>query len=262
MAAHPDDESIGLGGLLPYLPHATVVHVTDGAPHRREWWGAPELPSREAYAQARRGELIAALTLAGVGENRLRSLGVADQEASVDLARLAHQMAGVITELHCDVVFTHSYEGGHPDHDATAFAVHAACRMLRRNGDDAPQIIEFAGYHAQPAGGLTRCDFLPVPQVEETTVVLDEAEQDLKRRMLAAFVTQRETLAPFPIDVERFRRAPAYDFTAPPHKGELHYERFDWGCAGAEWRARASEGMRILRIDSGAQDGDCPILTA
>ena len=33
-----------------------------------------------------------------------------------------------------DVVLTHPYEGGHSDHDSTAFAVHLAAGILRRDG--------------------------------------------------------------------------------------------------------------------------------
>lgn len=246
VAAHPDDECIGLGGLLPRLHGVAIVHVTDGAPRQRTWWGAPELSTRTAYARARRAELLRALALAGVDEACVRSLDLPDQEASLDLAGVAARMADVLGELRPEVVLTHPCEGGHPDHDAAAFAVHAARRILRRRGQPAPRVLEFTSYHAHPDGGLEVGAFLPAANVRAVEIVLTEAERDRKRCMLAAFATQRETLARFPVAVERYRAAPAYDFTAPPHAGALHYERHDWGCTGAEWRARAGEALRAL----------------
>jgi len=36
--------------------------------------------------------------------------------------------------------------------------------------------------------------------------------------------------------VERYRWAPQYDFTAPPHEGRLYYENYPWGVKGARFR--------------------------
>jgi hypothetical protein len=55
-------------------------------------------------------------------------------------------------------------------------------------------------------------------------------------------------LSQFTTDVERFRTAPAYDFTVPPHDGRLHYENFDWGVTGHEWRRNARETLRRLEV--------------
>jgi LmbE family N-acetylglucosaminyl deacetylase len=250
VAAHPDDESIGLGGHLSRMRDATIVHVTDGAPRERMWWGAPELTAREDYARVRRAESITALALAGIGETHLRSLGVPDQEASLDLAELTSRMVDALSELRCRVVLTHSYEGGHPDHDATAFAVHAACRILQRRGRTAPSISEFTSYHARPDGRIAIGEFLPATGVDEAKITLSATQRARKRRMLSSFATQRETLAQFQVDVEWVRAAPAYDFTAAPHRGRLHYERFAWGCTGEEWRAEARRALRTLEIDA------------
>ncbi len=67
--------------------------------------------------------------------------------------------------------------------------------------------------------------------------------------MVECFTTQQRTLAPFGFELERFRPAPAYDFTQPPHEGTLFYERYDWGMVGARWRTLAHEALTQLKLD-------------
>jgi hypothetical protein len=55
-------------------------------------------------------------------------------------------------------------------------------------------------------------------------------------------------LAHEPLDVERFRVAPAYDFRRPPHAGRLHYERWGWAISGARFRFLASEALGKLGL--------------
>lgn len=248
VAAHPDDETIGAGGSLPRFGEVILLHVTDGAPRNGRDAAAAGLKSREAYAAARRRERIAAAQLAGIGLDRQVEMGIIDQEASLHLDRLACRLADWLAESGPDLLLTHPYEGGHPDHDAAAFAVHAACRLLERERWPSPAIAEFTSYHAQ-AGIMAVGCFLPADGSPETTRLLSEEERDLKRRMFACYATQRQVLSAFPIDIERFRPAPAYDFTRPPHPGPLHYESFDWGMTGERWRALAGEALRALRLE-------------
>jgi glycosyltransferase involved in cell wall biosynthesis len=102
-----------------------------------------------------------------------------------------------------------------------------------------------AGYHAGE-GRLVTHDFLPGGDVG-LTMELDEAQQALKRRMLACHASQSRTLAQFGVEVERYRSAPRYDFAAPPHPGRLWYEQFDWGMSGARWRTLGERGARPTR---------------
>lgn len=256
VAAHPDDETIGAGGILPELGGVTVLHLTDGAPRDRRWWGSPGFAAREDYARARGEELRAALALAGIVGERARGLGLADQEASAELSRLAREIAATVRDLRPAVVLTHPYEGGHPDHDAAAFAVHAACRMIERGGERAPAIVESPSYHAR-GEGIATGEFLPGdtgPGAGAETVELDEEQRARKARMLACFATQRETLAQFGGgERERFRLAPRYDFTRAPHEGVLNYERFEWGVTGPEWRERARAALAALGL---AEEGE------
>ncbi|MBI4787169.1 MAG: PIG-L family deacetylase [Chloroflexi bacterium] len=249
VAAHPDDETISAGGRLLCLENPTIIHVTDGAPRNMLDAAEHGLATRDDYARARRAELTAALAIAGIGMERRRAIELVDQEASFHLAELAITLAEILREIRPDVVLTHPYEGGHPDHDATAFAVHAARGLLARAGDPVPALLEFASYHDKD-GTMSVFDFLPCDDCEVQTIVLSGKERELKRRMIACFVTQQKTLAQFPIELERFRPAPPYDFTQPPHAGALFYERHDFGMPSAHWRALAREALETLGLSA------------
>jgi len=248
VAAHPDDETIGAAGLLPGMRNPHVVHVTDGAPRKIEDARAAGFETREEYGRARRMELLTALKLAGVGPDRMTTLQVPDQEASLNMASVAMRLSAIFRDLRPAIVLTHPYEGGHPDHDATSFAVHAACERLT----NAPRIYEYTSYHARGAGNggsggpsLEAGCFL-AGEDEGVAVALSEHLRECKRRMFACFTTQAQMLQQFPIDVERFREAPAYDFTEAPHRGTLFYENFSWGVTGDVWRKLAKQAGRAL----------------
>lgn len=246
IVAHPDDEAIGAGVLLAGIPDAIVVHVTDGAPRSNATVRRRGFKTREAYAEARRNEVVQALRLVDISEDRVRCLGFVDGEATLRLVELCHDVIDLLLEHQPEVVLTHPYEGGHTDHDATAFAVHLACGILRREGVAGPTILELTSYH-QRNGKRVRSAFLPRKGVPERALELDPDAQLLKARMFEAFVSQRDCLREFPLTTERFRVAPRYDFTQPPHEGTLDYERFCATICGEEWRARASRALDLLR---------------
>jgi N-acetylglucosamine malate deacetylase 2 len=246
VVAHPDDEAIGAGALMRDLPGVIVTHVTDGAPlhidaARRNGHG-----TREDYLRARREEAVAALALVGIPAPRIRCLGFVDGEAALRLVEISYAVAGLLDELRPEVVLTHPYEGGHTDHDATAFAVHLACGVLRREGVPAPIVLELTSYHGLN-GRRVHADFLPFWPVPLRRVDLPTESQLLKARMFRYFTTQQKVLSAFPLNVERFRIAPRYVFTIPPHDGPLDYERYCTTITGAEWRANAEKALHILR---------------
>jgi LmbE family N-acetylglucosaminyl deacetylase len=242
VVAHPDDETIAVGGILPRFPVEAIIHVTDGAPRNLSGARDAGFERREDYAAARRTELLNSMSEAGVAENRLHSLGVIDQEASFQMGDIARKLGDLLAKLHAATVLTHVYEGGHPDHDSTAWAVHAACARVA----PAARIWEFAGYHARD--GAMEIGLFPAGGDQGEAIVLTEEARERKRRMFECFGTQSQMLRNFPIDAERFRPAPAYDFALAPHSGQLLYEQFDWGMTGIRWRALAAAATAELGL--------------
>ena len=247
-AAHPDDETIGVGGQLPCWPGIQIVYATGGAPRNMADANRCGFSTADKYAAARRAEVIAALGLAGIKPAQVVQLGFVDQECALHLADLTRRVRDLLLSLNPEAIFAPPYEGGHPDHDSVAFAVHAACRTLTRGGHGPPPIFEYALYHSRE-GHFCAGEFLAAPDTQPVRVDLSSGAQALKRRMLGCFVTQRATLAPFSTSTEVFRGAPRYDFGEAPHQGALYYEGFPWGVTGPQWRALAGSALTELGMD-------------
>jgi N-acetylglucosamine malate deacetylase 2 len=234
VAAHPDDETLGLGARFAHLTRLTLIHVTDGAPREMRDAHKAGFESREAYAAARRRELGAALAAADARPVRTLAYDVVDQD-------VVDHLWGLIERLTADLagqaaVVTHPYEGGHPDHDAVAAAVQHACARL---GPAAPVRLEFAGYHLGPSGPATGvfCDG------DGLLCTADDADRARKAAALAAFTSQADVLALFAEGPERLRLAPVYDFSRPPPPGRALYDRYGWALTSERWRARAAEAL-------------------
>lgn len=258
VAAHPDDETISAAIALSRWTKSSnakrqspiyIIHVTDGAPRELSDATRAGYRTRIAYAAARRTELVSAMSLIDLDANRLVRLDHVDLEVSFDMAPFARELAGVLGRIAPQVVVTHPYEGGHPDHDAAAFAVSLACRRLWKASAPPPVVIEMTSYHNR-SGGIETFTFLPKPGCRERAINLSGRERKLKSRMLGCFPTQRPVLEQFPIEVEKFRTAPEYDFSAPPHEGRLYYELLNWEMTGARWRELARAALDELGVEA------------
>jgi LmbE family N-acetylglucosaminyl deacetylase len=234
IVAHPDDEVIAAGGQLHRWPNVSFVHVTNGSPPTLDDARKAGCPTREEYAELRRCEFQRVLNHFEIPPTRALFLNFGDQEAAFRLDALRDRLADALKQLSPDAILTHAYEGGHPDHDATCYAMHQL--------DFAP-VFEFAGYH-NASGALITGEFLPA-HAEIVSRVLTPAEQRQKEMLFSFYKSQRNTLSLFKTDQESFRVAPQYDFTEPPHPGKLYYEEYPWNMTAGRWTTLAREASQL-----------------
>lgn len=131
--AHPDDESMGIGGTLAkYASEGVDTHLLCATRGERGWFGKPEeYPGPHALGQIRERELQAAADVLGI-----RSVSFLDEcDGDLDRTDPVHIIARIaarIREIRPQVVITFAPDGayGHPDHIAisqlTTTAVMAA----------------------------------------------------------------------------------------------------------------------------------------
>jgi LmbE family N-acetylglucosaminyl deacetylase len=257
--AHPDDEVLALGARMERYRASRFLCVTDGAPRDGADGRAHGFHTLEGYRAARRAELQSAFEHALLPRKCARFLQlpgphganetIADQAGALHLSALTRQLVYEIEAFQPEAILTHPYEGGHPDHDSCAFAVHAAVRLAQ----NAPIVVEAPFYHAGPHGMETGC-FLAALQLNlrgmptPSTCHLSPKEQQNKRERLACFASQQEILKQFGTERELYRIAPAYDFTQPPHGGQLLYEGFGWDMNGARFRSLATDAFHALGL--------------
>ena len=246
VVAHYDDETIGASRLLAQQRWPVeVLHVTDSAPLNLTYARRAGFATREEYARARRREMLAAMKLAGVPARRCQVLGIADQDAPRRVKEMAMAIARRVRNGRWRV-FTHAYEGGHPDHDACALATHLAVQDLwaRDSGPREPaqvELFEMPFYHAAKSA-MVAAEFID----GEASAARPLSTRATARRqaMFRCFASQAHVFERFPKDLEPYRPAPRYDFSRPPHEGKLYYETRPLGWTWAAWRRATSKATR------------------
>jgi LmbE family N-acetylglucosaminyl deacetylase len=161
--AHPDDESLGIGGTLAkYAAEGVETFLLtatrgDAGRYRGHRVGEPEHPGPSALAEIRENELRQAASVLGIREVSL--LHYRDQQLDrADAREVVSSIAAHLRRIRPDVVITFGPDGayGHPDHIAisqftTAAAISAADPAFSSGtGDAAPHAIAKLYYTAWP----------------------------------------------------------------------------------------------------------------
>lgn len=196
VAPHPDDEVLGVGGLLNRLGRGEFVAVTDGeASHP----GSTAItPAR--LATLRRAEADQALRLLGLAGMVVHRLGQPD--GAVDEAALSATLVRLLCPGRWCLATWRA--DGHPDHEAVGRAAAAACTAT------GGRLLEYPiwAWHWAPPGDPR------LPWHRLRRVPLPAGVLAAKATALAAFRSQLEPLGPAPADaailpaavLDRFRR--------------------------------------------------------
>ncbi|WP_436535304.1 PIG-L deacetylase family protein [Actinoplanes sp. HUAS TT8] len=182
VAPHPDDEILGVAGLMFLLGAADLAAVTDGeASHPGSTVHTPS-----ALAAIRRAETTEALRRLGLGSAAVHRLGHPD--GGIDEDTLAKELAGLLTPGRWCLT---TWRGdGHPDHEATGRAAARAC------AETGARVLEYpiwAWHWSYPESP-------DVPWDRAHRVDLPPAAQAAKAAAIAAFPSQTAPLGPDPAD--------------------------------------------------------------
>lgn len=127
--AHPDDESLGVGGLLARSAAEGVeTYLLTATRGERGWQGAPEeYPGPEALGRLREAELRAAAAVLGLREVQILGCGDGELDAA-DWPEAVAAVTDAVRRVRPQVVVTFGPDGatGHPDHIAVSQLATAA----------------------------------------------------------------------------------------------------------------------------------------
>ncbi|MDX1616835.1 MAG: PIG-L family deacetylase [Candidatus Promineifilaceae bacterium] len=152
--AHPDDESLGLGGILArYGAEGIATHLVTATRGQRGWAGDPAAnPGPERLAEIRAEELQAAATILNLHEVILLdySDGELDRAEPEEITKV---LVGHLRRVRPQVVVTFDPFGsyGHPDHIAISqFAMAATVAAAAPGGQGQPHTVSKLYYFIEP----------------------------------------------------------------------------------------------------------------
>jgi LmbE family N-acetylglucosaminyl deacetylase len=142
IAPHPDDETLGCGGLIARRAHegrrVVVVVLTDGRALLKRF-GIDSDPTPAEVSLMRKEETLRAVELLGAKSGDVRFLDFENERLVEDQARATAELAAVLRELTPSEVYVTSPFEGHAEHIAANEMAREACRTTGA----CPSIFEY-----------------------------------------------------------------------------------------------------------------------
>lgn len=180
LAAHPDDEVLGAGGLLALCAErgsdVRVWIATDGTAQER---GAAEDPA--SYGERRREESRRAARVLGIAPPAFG--GLPDRALDSEEERLAGAVAALIADFEPDLVLCPSPAEIHPDHRALADALYRTVAASRPEDPDHDRhrFLRLAFYEiSQPFLPSALVDISPVASKKEGALHAYASQQSVR----------------------------------------------------------------------------------
>lgn len=182
VAAHPDDEVIGLGSVL--ARHAAqgdtlvLIFVTNG---RGPGWFTRGHNQRQ-YVLIRSEEVRDVGNILGIPSEHLGFLGFPDGNLIHYMKPLFHDLEQIYRAVQPNRVYVQGLEGGHIDHDVTSLVAQTVMFQMGFS-----HVWEWAEYNSRYDVADPIIDF-PAPTPSHTLQI--PINSDSKKRLLAAYHSQ------------------------------------------------------------------------
>jgi LmbE family N-acetylglucosaminyl deacetylase len=250
VAPHPDDDTIGAGGLIQRAvaggARVHVVFATDGEnnawpqryTHKKLFVRASD---RAAWGAMRRGEAVEALARLGVRDDAARFLGFPDQKIAV-LARagcpkMLEALRAVIDELQPTLIVSPSSRDLHADHRALAWFVHRAAGT-------ATPIVTYV-IHGDPREErmAVRLTLTPREQLwKRQAIECHKSQLLLSRERFLSYARSIESFYAAEHDAVRVDTLPQEWWAALRHAKRVLFGSYDGGDSGVQPAADVQDG--------------------
>jgi LmbE family N-acetylglucosaminyl deacetylase len=175
IAAHPDDEVLGAGGLMAHRAGCSIAIASEGTSSETDTSLGAHM-SHDHFLTAKRK---ATQEAAGILNAMVVREGEFPDQRMTLTRPLQEWIEDVVRETRPDVVLTHHPDELNEDHRVVARAVQVACRPYGSSGATVGALLAF---HVDPLG------LLPAPSRGATLLQpLSESELDRKRAALAVY---------------------------------------------------------------------------
>lgn len=243
VAAHPDDETLGVSGCLQAL-HASgartrLVVASDG---EAAYPGASD-EQKLALARRRRTELMWALRAQGLGGVQLQWLGFPDSALTEHVEALTARFAADLSDVDCCLLPWP--QDPHPDHQAAARAALSAA-PLTAHCWSYPIWLWHWGEHQNPQvpwRRVFRHDLSTEDWIRKTTALREFASQRATGPDGSAPVLPPEVLEHFERDFEIVFREPRQDTTPLERFNALYEAEKDPWKTDASWYERRKRAV-------------------